>query len=177
MYRTPNRFSLRRPASPTDLFLLSDVSSPQLTLGRFHRPRTELSRAGSVRSAVIYRPEPSPSLTPLLRNYTQSVANKSKKVSGGGWRGAGGDGRQHNDRSSVGNTRHRRPLAFTLARSLLRSFSPCISFHLTPDRLARQSHARYFSSLFSFFFFVILFLFLLFFLYHISVSVESLTSA
>lgn len=32
------------------------------------------------RSAVIYRPEPSPSLTPLLRNYTQSVANKSKKV-------------------------------------------------------------------------------------------------
>ena len=32
---------------------------------------------------VIYRPEPSPSLTPLLRNYTQSVANKSKKVSGG----------------------------------------------------------------------------------------------
>lgn len=34
----------------------------------------------SSRSAVIYRPEPSPSLTPLLRNYTQSVANKSKKV-------------------------------------------------------------------------------------------------
>ncbi|KAL2747451.1 hypothetical protein V1477_004143 [Vespula maculifrons] len=31
-------------------------------------------------SMVIYRPEPSPSLTPLLRNYTQSVANKSKKV-------------------------------------------------------------------------------------------------
>lgn len=30
---------------------------------------------------MIYRPEPSPSLTPLLRNYTQSVANKSKKVS------------------------------------------------------------------------------------------------
>lgn len=29
---------------------------------------------------VIYRAEPSPSLTPLLRNYTQSVANKSKKV-------------------------------------------------------------------------------------------------
>lgn len=34
----------------------------------------------SSRSVVIYRPEPSPSLTPLLRNYTQSVANKSKKV-------------------------------------------------------------------------------------------------
>jgi len=30
---------------------------------------------------VIYRAEPNPSLTPLLRNYTQSVANKSKKVS------------------------------------------------------------------------------------------------
>lgn len=30
---------------------------------------------------VIYRLEPSPSLTPLLRNYTRSVANKSKKVS------------------------------------------------------------------------------------------------
>jgi len=30
---------------------------------------------------VIYRAEPSPSLTPLLRNYTQSMANKSKKVS------------------------------------------------------------------------------------------------
>lgn len=30
---------------------------------------------------VIYRPKPSPSLTLLLRNYTQSVANKSKKVS------------------------------------------------------------------------------------------------
>lgn len=38
------------------------------------------SPAGSDRP-VIYRPEPSPSLTPLLRNYTQSVANKSKKVS------------------------------------------------------------------------------------------------
>jgi len=40
----------------------------------------DFSPAGSG-CPVIYRPEPSPSLTPLLRNYTQSVANKSKKVS------------------------------------------------------------------------------------------------
>lgn len=42
-------------------------------------PRGGFSPAGSGHP-VIYRPEPSPSLTPLLRNYTQSVANKSKKV-------------------------------------------------------------------------------------------------
>jgi len=43
-------------------------------------PRSDFSPAGSGRP-VIYRAEPSPSLTPLLRNYTQSMANKSKKVS------------------------------------------------------------------------------------------------
>jgi len=43
-------------------------------------PRGDSSPAGSG-CPVIYCPEPSPSLTPLLRNYTQSVANKSKKVS------------------------------------------------------------------------------------------------
>jgi len=42
------------------------------------RGKRLLSPAGR---PVIYRPEPSPSLTPLLRNYTRPVANKSKKVS------------------------------------------------------------------------------------------------
>lgn len=49
-------------------------------LARTAGPRSDFSPAGSGRP-VIYRAEPSPSLTPLLRNYTQSVANKSKKVS------------------------------------------------------------------------------------------------
>ena len=45
------------------------------------RTERNFSPGGSLEvRAVIYRPEPSPSLTPLLRNYTQSVANKSKKV-------------------------------------------------------------------------------------------------